>query len=240
MKIARITVWSVPLTSHETYYMASGKACATIDTIVLRVDTDAGLSGWGEVCPIPHYLPAYANGVVPAIAEIASVILGQGALGPEAVMARANAQLLDHRYAKSALDIALWDLTARAANMPLYMLLGGRQSNTLPVYHSITCINPDDMVRIGQRAFQSGVRQFQAKLGADVNWEADVAPPAPCPRGCRARSDCLRRLELWRDPIGCDARRSGGRRLGHHARTTLPDDRRMCRCSRSDRFAHET
>ncbi|MEM9267410.1 MAG: mandelate racemase, partial [Pseudomonadota bacterium] len=170
MKITALTLWSVPLTSHETYYMASGKSCATVDTIVLRVETDAGLAGWGEVCPIPHYLPAYAAGVVPAITELAPVLLGQDPRGAEALLARADAHLIDHRYAKSALDIALWDLTAQAANLPLYTLLGGKRAERIPLYHSITCIDPDEMARMAKEAYASGIRQFQAKLGADANW----------------------------------------------------------------------
>jgi hypothetical protein len=73
MKINALTVWHVALTSHETYHMAAGKTCDTVDTMVLRGRHRFGLSGWGEVCPIPHYLPAYAGGVIPAIAEMAPV-----------------------------------------------------------------------------------------------------------------------------------------------------------------------
>ena len=63
MRITRISLWHVPLTSHETYYMAEGKTCDTVETVVVRLDTDAGLTGWGEYCAIPHYLTAYARGV---------------------------------------------------------------------------------------------------------------------------------------------------------------------------------
>lgn len=175
MKITRISLWRVPLTSHETYYMAAGKACATVETVVLRLDCDSGLSGWGEVCPIPHYLPAYAAGVEPAVEEMAPVLLGADPVGPEAVMAKLDAHLQDHRYAKSAIDIALWDLTAKAAGLPLYRLLGGRQCEDLPLYHSITCIAPEEMARIAKEAQASGIAQFQVKLGADNDWQADVA-----------------------------------------------------------------
>ncbi len=175
MKITCITLWKVPLTSHEPYYMASGKACKTVESVILRLETDAGFCGWGEVCPIPHYLPAYADGVVPAIAEVSSALIGQDPIGAEALIGKVDALLPDHRYAKSALDLALWDITARFAKLPLYVLLGGKRSDKLPLYHSITCIDPDDMARIAKVAFQSGIRQFQAKLGADANWEADVA-----------------------------------------------------------------
>ena len=175
MKITRLSLWHMPLTSHETYYMADGKTCDTVETVVLRIDTDAGVAGWGEVCPIPHYLPAYARGVAPALTELAPVLLGADPVGPVALMARCDAFLPGHPYVKSPIDIALWDITAQVAGLPLYALLGGCQSPSLPLYHSITCIAPSDMAAIARDAFAQGIRQFQVKLGADANWEADVA-----------------------------------------------------------------
>ncbi|MEO1530535.1 MAG: mandelate racemase/muconate lactonizing enzyme family protein [Pseudomonadota bacterium] len=174
LRITGLTLWQVPLTSHVTYTMASGKECATVTTTVLRIDTDKGISGWGEICPIPHYLPAYAGGVVPAIQELAPTLLGADPVGPEALMARLDAWLPDHRFAKSAIDIALWDITGKAAGLPLWRLLGGRHHETLPLYHSITCIAPDEMARIAREAQAAGMKQFQAKLGADDDWAADA------------------------------------------------------------------
>ena len=175
MKITRITLWSLPLTSHADYHMAGGKSCLTTESIIIRVDTDTGLSGWGENCPIPHYLPAYAGGVAPALDYMMPAILGSNPVGAEALMATLDRYLLGHNYAKSVLDIAFWDITAKAADLPLHSLLGGRRSQSMPVYHSLTCIAPNEMARMAVDAKQSGVTQFQVKLGADSNWEADVA-----------------------------------------------------------------
>ena len=108
MKITGIILWKVPLTSHETYYMSDGKTCDTVDTVVIELVTDTNQSGWGEVCPIPHYLPAYANGVAPAIIEMSAQILGADPVGPEALMSRLNAWVPGHDYAKSAIDTALY------------------------------------------------------------------------------------------------------------------------------------
>lgn len=174
MKISAVSVYRVPLTSHETYYMSDGKTCATIDTMVVRVATDAGITGWGEVCPIPHYLPAYAGGVAPAIAELEPVLLGADPRGAETLTARCDAWLQDHRYAKSALDIAFWDITAKAAGMPLYQLLGGKRVDAVPTYHSITCAEPRRMAEIAAAAYADGIRQFQVKVGADNDWRRDV------------------------------------------------------------------
>ena len=174
MKIKRISLWHVPLTSHATYYMAAGKTCDTVESAVLRVETDTGITGWGEVCPIPNYLPAYARGVAPAIEEMVPVLIGADPVGAEALVAKLDAHLIDHRYAKSALDIAFWDITGRMADLPVYALLGGRQSDTLPLYHSITCVSPDEMARIAREAQAKGITQFQAKLGASGDWDTDV------------------------------------------------------------------
>lgn len=174
MKITRISLWHIPLTSHDTYYMADGKTCDTVETVVICIDTDEGLKGWGEVCPIPHYLPAYARGIAPAIADMAPVILGKDPIGVEGVMQQINSFLLGHEYVKSPLDMALWDITAQAAKLPLYALLGGQRQADMPLYHSITCIAPDDMARMAADAKAGGITQFQVKLGADNDWQTDV------------------------------------------------------------------
>lgn len=174
MKITGVDLWHVPLKSHEAYYMADGKTCDTVESVVVRLTSDDGVEGWGEVCPIPHYLPAYARGVGPALQEMAPVLIGADPVGPEALGTRLDAHLPGHLYAKSAIDIALWDLTAKAAGLPLYRLLGGRQTADMPLYHSITCIEPDEMAAIARDAQEQGIGQFQVKLGASGDWGTDV------------------------------------------------------------------
>lgn len=174
MKITRIRLWHIALTSHVAYYMAGGKNCETVESVIIAVDTDDGLTGWGEVCPIPHYLPAYARGVAPALQELAPVLIGADPTGVGALMARIDAHLIGHAYAKSALDIAFWDLTGKLAGLPLYALFGGKRQGELPLYHSITCTDPDEMARMALEAGKTGITQFQAKLGASGDWSVDV------------------------------------------------------------------
>ena len=177
MNIIRMTLWQVPLTSHLAYNMADGKVCDTVLTNVLRLEADNGLAGWGEVCPIPHYLDAYAGGVAPALQELAPVILSGDslALGAEAMMQAADQYLQGHVYAKSALDIALWDLTGKVAGLPLHMPFGGLQTPRLPLYHWISCLAPDEMARIAAEQTARGITQLQVKLGADKDNGADIA-----------------------------------------------------------------
>jgi L-alanine-DL-glutamate epimerase-like enolase superfamily enzyme len=65
MKIRRIAAYRVELPLVEgSYRWSGGKSVSVFDSTVVRVETDAGLTGHGEVCPLgPFYLPAYASGV---------------------------------------------------------------------------------------------------------------------------------------------------------------------------------
>ena len=79
MKIMRIAAFQVDLPLHEgSYKWSGGKSVEVFDSTVVRVDTDAGVVGYGEVCPLgPFYLPAYAKGARSGIAELAPHLLGE-------------------------------------------------------------------------------------------------------------------------------------------------------------------
>ena len=78
VKITRILAYRVELPLHETTYKWSGgKSVTVFDSTIVRVETDAGLVGHGEVCPLgPFYLPAYAEGVRAGLRELGPHLLG--------------------------------------------------------------------------------------------------------------------------------------------------------------------
>src|SRR4051812_44557706 len=79
MKIKRVLAYRVELPLHETTYKWSGgKSVTVFDSTIVRVETDTGLAGHGEVCPLgPFYLPAYADGVRAGLRELIPHILGE-------------------------------------------------------------------------------------------------------------------------------------------------------------------
>ena len=103
MKIGRISAYQVDLPLVEGPYNWSGGNTVTVfDSTIVRIDTDEGLSGYGEVCPLgPAYLPAYASGARTGIAEIGPALLGMDpiALGP--LNETMDAALKGHPYVKS-------------------------------------------------------------------------------------------------------------------------------------------
>jgi L-alanine-DL-glutamate epimerase-like enolase superfamily enzyme len=180
VKITRVRVYRVELPLREGRYNWSNEnSVAVFDSTVVAVETDAGITGWGEVCPLgPAYLPAYAAGARTGIAQVAPALIGQDPrqLGRlDLLMDRA---LKGHPYVKSALDMACWDILGRAAGLPVCTLLGGRHGDSFALYRAISQEAPEAMAAkvAGYRA--EGYRKFQLKVGGGV--EADVARIRAC------------------------------------------------------------
>lgn len=141
MKITAIEtiVVNMPMKIAGPAPLLGGKARTSIDTLMVRIDTDEGVSGWGE---------AFGHRIWPATKAAIDTLIGPQCIGrdPAAIGLLMNDL---HRnlhgvgrngpamYAVSAIDIALWDIAGKLANLPLYRLLGGGRREDLPAYASL-------------------------------------------------------------------------------------------------------
>ena len=175
MRITRITAWQVDLPLHEgSYKWSGGKSVAVFDSTVVAVETDAGITGYGEVCPLgPAYLPAYAAGVRAGLKELAPKLIGEDPTQLGKLNRVMDAALKGHPYVKSAVDVACWDILGKQAGLPVCVLLGGRYGDDFHLYRAISQESPDEMAAkvAGYRA--EGYRRFQLKVGGDP--DTDIA-----------------------------------------------------------------
>ncbi len=169
MKISRITAYRVELPLHEgTYKWSGGKSVSVFDSTIVAVETDEGLTGYGEVCPLgPFYLPAYAAGARAGIAELGPHLLGEDPLQLGKLNRRMDAALQGHPYVKSAIDIACWDILGKAVGQPVCILLGGRYGDDFVLYRAISQEEPAAMARRVAGYRDEGYRRFQLKVGGD-------------------------------------------------------------------------
>jgi len=169
MKITRILAYQVDLPLHEgSYKWSGGKSVSVFDSSVVAVETDEGLTGYGEVCPLgPSYLPAYARGARTGIAELGPHLIGEDPLQLTRLNRQMDAALQGHPYVKSALDMACWDILGQATCQPVCVLLGGRYEEDFGLYRAISQESPEAMADkvAGYRA--EGYRRFQLKVGGD-------------------------------------------------------------------------
>ena len=175
MKIKRILAYRVELPLHETTYKWSGgKSVTVFDSTVVRIETDTGLVGHGEVCPLgPFYLPAYAEGVRAGLRELGPHLIGADPRQLAKINRTMDAALKGHPYVKSGIDIACWDILGQASGLPVCELLGGRYGQDVQLYRAISQESPEQMAAkvAGYRA--EGYHRFQLKVGGDP--DTDIA-----------------------------------------------------------------
>jgi L-alanine-DL-glutamate epimerase-like enolase superfamily enzyme len=190
MKITRILAYRVDLPLHETNYKWSGgKSVTVFDSTIVGVETDVGLVGYGEVCPLgPFYLPAYAEGVRAGLRELGPNLIGEDPRQLVKLNRKMDAVLKGHPYVKSGLDIACWDILGQSCAMPVCELLGGRYGENVPLYRAISQESPDEMASNVAKYREEGYRRFQLKVGGnpDVDIERIRAVAAKLQPG-----DCL-------------------------------------------------
>jgi len=169
VKIKKISAYQVDLPLREgSYKWSGGKEVTVFDSTIVRIETDHGEVGYGEVCPLgPFYLAAYAGGVRAGLRELAPHLLGEDPRQLGRLNRRMDQALKGHPYVKSALDIACWDILGQTTSQPICHLLGGRFGDDFPLYRAISQEAPVAMAgRVaGYRA--EGYRRFQLKVGGD-------------------------------------------------------------------------
>jgi L-alanine-DL-glutamate epimerase-like enolase superfamily enzyme len=170
MKIKRIDAYQITYRYAEAgeYIMSGSRSLESFLSTIVKVTSDDGTVGFGEVCPLgSNYMEAYALGVVNGIKELSPVLIGQDPCQLHAINDLMDKVLEGHAYVKSPLDIACWDLLGRSAGLPVVTLLGGRRSDSYPLYRAISQHSSEQMALDVTRFRSEGYRKFQLKVGDD-------------------------------------------------------------------------
>ncbi|MGI9408606.1 MAG: mandelate racemase/muconate lactonizing enzyme family protein [Hyphomicrobiaceae bacterium] len=176
MKISRITAWQMDLPLAEPYWLSGGRLrFDKLDTTFVRIETDDGLSGWGEACPWGHsYLPAFGGGVRAGLELLAPALIGLDPCALTTINRAMDNVLPGHPYAKSALDVACWDILGQFSRMPLWRLFGGSEAVPVAINSSISTGTPDEMLARIEKAAALGYQAHSAKIGGSEPC-ADIA-----------------------------------------------------------------
>lgn len=169
MQIARVTGWAVHLPYVEGVYRMSGDRVTTgLDAVVVRVVADDGTVGLGEsgTCGVT-FDAQYPAGQVAGVTALAPILIGQDPRAPQAVHRAMCDALTGHPYCKAALDIAVWDLAARAAGQPLWQRLGAGAPAATALYRPVQGGTADEVRAKARARLAQGYRRLQVKVGDD-------------------------------------------------------------------------
>ncbi len=169
MKISRIEVYGYNLSYRYGDYSMSGNQVIThLPSTVVRVVSDQGLDGWGEVCPLgPLYLASHGHGARAALQQIVPALIDLDPTNLSAVHVAMNNALRGHEYAKSAVDIACWDILGKSTKTDVATLLGGRLQESFALYKAVPLGAPEVMKEYVLARRAEGFHRFQLKIGTD-------------------------------------------------------------------------
>ncbi len=143
----------------------AGVTRRAFDTLLVRVEAEGGLTGWGECFALYDSWPV--------VREAMRRIIGPAALGLDALDPAGTAAAIQRRYhglgasgpflhAVSGLETALWDIAGKAAGLPLHRLLGGAPCASVPAYASLPRYGAEDaVVRDTEEALRRGFRAIK-------------------------------------------------------------------------------
>ena len=178
MKIKSISIFKFPIEFGETKYVLSGgRVCDGLDGTLVRIDTACGITGWGEISPWGrNYLPEFAEGARATINSLAPDLIGQNPSNPAQITALMDKILYGHLYAKAAIDTACWDILGKKSGLPIHTLLGGAQTDSIPLLGSLYHGPADDMIARVEAFRAKGIHSYSAKASGNIETDCDVFP----------------------------------------------------------------
>jgi L-alanine-DL-glutamate epimerase-like enolase superfamily enzyme len=164
VKIKTIEAIAVRLPMQKPVQMA-GETVAAAENVFVRIESDAGVVGWGEAAAAPTMTGETIASMMAAIELLTPKLLGRAAYDFAGASAAMDAQLFGNSAAKAAIDMALHDLVGRASSRPVHALFGATRRSRMPV---LAVIGSEDAVadlREVQTRWNAGYRAFKIKVG---------------------------------------------------------------------------
>lgn len=174
MRITGIRAFRQLQPFRDGHYATSGGTASGFDSVLVAVDTDQEVTGWGEAAPLgSFYSEAFPSGARAGVAELAPHLIGEDAAQPVRLVRRMDTVMRGQPYIKSALDMACWDAAARGHGQPLCEALGGRFGDSVALYRSIPPVAPAAAAELARRHLHGGYRRLQVKVGGDPAVDAE-------------------------------------------------------------------
>ena len=170
MKIIRIETIPVriPLKPERRMISALGRHEVS-DFLLVQVHTDTGITGWGEATVTPRWSGETCRGAQSIIDEVlAPAVIGCQADNVIELDRRLDAVAVGNWFAKSAIEMACWDIQGKAAGKPVYELLGGAcRPLTIRSRFSLGAYDPERARRRAAELVDAGFTTIKVKVGVD-------------------------------------------------------------------------
>ncbi len=163
-KITKIEIYPTQIKLNEPFVISKGALTHARNTVV-KIYCDQGLYGVGECCPYRSIHGETQLGTVAFAKELAAVLIGEDPTDIMKHVITMNRMIVGNASVKCAFDIALYDLCAKLAEVPLYKYLHGNKEKTIITDNTVSLLNVDSMVKKADSFVANGFKILKLKLG---------------------------------------------------------------------------
>ncbi|AWW00874.1 dipeptide epimerase [Arcticibacterium luteifluviistationis] len=171
MVISKIEIFKSPIKLKKPFVISLGEM-KYADNIIVKIYTNSGLEGIGECSP---FLPINGESMETCFVVgqyLAKVLKGKNPLDLGQCTVQMDKTIYGNTSIKSAFDIALYDIAAQAANLPLYKFLGAEKKRELKTDYTVSIGDADEMAADALEIKERGFEVIKVKLGK--NGQEDV------------------------------------------------------------------
>lgn len=164
MKIIGIDIYKFPIPT-EPFVIATG-TLTTAQNMYIKIHTDEGIDGVGECSAFPMIVGETLETCYAIAQDFAKILIGKNPLEIEARMSELDQYCYRNYTAKSAFDIALYDIAARTTELPLYKYLHGKK-RILETDMTVSIGEPTLMAKKAAQYVEKGFKTIKIKVAAD-------------------------------------------------------------------------
>ena len=194
MKITKVEIIPVDIPRTKVLTLARygnlGKG-GMFEFVLTRIHTDEGITGVGEVPPLPPLSPESQ----PVIVDVQKKWLVPGLLGMDPFETEAIWEKMDfiaptYTMAKAAIDMALWDIMGKSLDMPVYRLMGGSKPEKIPNVGLVGIDKPGVVADVAEGFVKEGYQGIRLKIAPSSDVDCVAAVRDAIGGGVDLRVDC--------------------------------------------------
>lgn len=170
MRITGVRTFPIHLTVRPEFHIVSSAGTHAVSRyVIVAIETDVGLTGWGEASVVPVWSGETQGGALALTHDyFIPLLVGRDAGDINAIAGAMDAAAVDNPFTKAAVEMALLDLAGQAQGKPVYELLGGPKNPLkIPIKFSIGLREPDDAANIAAGKVRAGFTAIKLKVGPD-------------------------------------------------------------------------
>lgn len=173
MKIKNVDKFPISLHFAKAGYREKDKALSVwargVYPIIIRINTDEGISGLGEATTITHYFGETQEGMMKLLESYEQLLVGEDPFNVASAHCQMDlvtgADAPGCHSARAAIDMALYDIIGKAKNQPVYEVLGGAYRTEFEMLTNLYEDSPEEKAKAAREYVKNGFRGLKIKVG---------------------------------------------------------------------------